>query len=54
MGKVRFISSVIAMLALSYGILEIQEFLDKNIISRDTLLKENLNKFLNGKNPFQN
>ena len=49
MNKIRFTTTLIAMLALSYGILEIQNFLSENIIDNQTPLKQALNDFLNGK-----
>ncbi len=49
MNKIKFTTTLIAMMALSYGILEIQSFLSENIINHNTPLKQALNDFLNGK-----
>ncbi len=46
--KLKFFTTLIAMAALCYGILEIQSFLDINFIENDTPLKEAFNRFLNG------
>ena len=50
MAKMRFITSLIALGALAYGILEVQSYLDKNFVENDTPIKHALNRFLNGEN----
>jgi len=37
--------------ALAYGIMEIKSFLNHNFIERETRVKQELNKFLNGELP---
>ncbi len=46
--KFKFFTTLLAMFALSYGIIEIQGFLDTNFIENDTPLKAAFNRFLNG------
>lgn len=45
----KFILTLITMLALAYGILEVKSFLNENFIENDTPQKKALNHFLNGK-----
>lgn len=44
----KFITSLFAMLALAYGILEIKSYLNDNLIENNTPVKEAVNRFLNG------
>lgn len=46
--NIKFFTSLIAMFALAYGILNLQSFLDANFIKNDTPVKQALNRFLNG------
>jgi hypothetical protein len=46
--NIKFLTSLIAMFALAYGIINIQSFLDANFIKNDTPLKHGVNRFLNG------
>ena len=44
----RFFLTMITMLALAYGILEVKTILHDNFIDHDTPVKRALNSFLNG------
>ena len=50
----RFILTLLTMIALAYGILEVQSYLDTNFIDNETPIKHALNEFLNGNNPLKN
>ena len=53
MTRTRLIMTMITMLALAYGVMEIKSFLNVNFIENDTPVKHKLNKFLNGEVPNQ-
>ena len=46
--NLKFVTSLLTLIALIYGTLEVKTFLSQNFIERDTKLKSTVNKFLNG------
>ncbi len=48
MMRFKFFTTLVAMMALSYGIVQMQSFLDTNFVENDTPIKAAFNKFLNG------
>ena len=44
----KFIMTLLTMIALAYGILEVKSFLKQNFIENETPHKKALNSFLNG------
>lgn len=47
--NIRLILTLITLAGLIYGILQVKFFLDDNFVKKDTVIKKQLNDFLNGK-----
>lgn len=45
----RLIWTLLTLVAIAYGVIEIKFFLNENFVENDTKLKHSLNNFLNGK-----